>query len=263
LLEDYDNDNIPDKWEKKYGLDHRDRADAVLDFDRDGFKNIEEYEAKTDPTDTDSKPAEKATRVDNSWIYIVVVVIVIVVLLVLFMILRGRKKEKEALEEIDSLVYPEEEPKPTLTPPQQPKPGMPMPPQPSASGPGQSGSGMGSMPPLPPPPPGVSPVEFHMQYMKMVQQMQQQKAGQAPTQASTLQSGLTIPSQTQTKGLPQTTEGDFSLRPKLPPGKVSENSTSFGQGSENSPKNDMKCPNCGISVQSGWFLCPGCKSPLN
>jgi hypothetical protein len=26
---------------------------------------------------------------------------------------------------------------------------------------------------------------------------------------------------------------------------------------------EMKCPNCGISVKSGWFLCPACKSPIN
>ncbi len=35
------------------------------------------------------------------------------------------------------------------------------------------------------------------------------------------------------------------------------------EGDLENQQNEMKCPNCGISVKSGWFLCPACKSPLN
>lgn len=38
--------------------------------------------------------------------------------------------------------------------------------------------------------------------------------------------------------------------------------TSNGDAGE-TEDDEMKCPNCGVNVKSGWFLCPGCKSPLN
>ena len=38
--------------------------------------------------------------------------------------------------------------------------------------------------------------------------------------------------------------------------------TSNGDAGE-TEVDEMKCPNCGVNVKSGWFLCPGCKSPLN
>ncbi len=31
---------------------------------------------------------------------------------------------------------------------------------------------------------------------------------------------------------------------------------------DNGP-DEMKCPNCGVSVKNGWFLCPACQSPLH
>ena len=53
---DSDNDGLPNEWEKKYGLNPNDAADAELDKDNDGFTNREEFEAKTDPTDPKSHP---------------------------------------------------------------------------------------------------------------------------------------------------------------------------------------------------------------
>ena len=53
---DSDNDGLPNDWEKKYGLNPNDPADADLDKDGDGFTNREEFEAKTDPTDPKSHP---------------------------------------------------------------------------------------------------------------------------------------------------------------------------------------------------------------
>lgn len=53
---DTDGDGIPDLWERKYGLNPHDVADASLDPDGDGFDNLAEYQAKTDPTDAKSHP---------------------------------------------------------------------------------------------------------------------------------------------------------------------------------------------------------------
>jgi len=53
---DNDQDGLPNDWEKKYGLNANDAADADLDKDNDGFTNKEEFEANTDPTDPKSHP---------------------------------------------------------------------------------------------------------------------------------------------------------------------------------------------------------------
>ena len=53
---DADGDGMADEWEKKFGLNPNDPADAALDKDADGFTNLEEYMAKTDPTDKADHP---------------------------------------------------------------------------------------------------------------------------------------------------------------------------------------------------------------
>lgn len=53
---DADGDGLPDEWEKKYGLNVNDAADANGDLDGDEFTNLEEYAAKTDPTDPKDHP---------------------------------------------------------------------------------------------------------------------------------------------------------------------------------------------------------------
>lgn len=62
--EDYDGDGdgMWDSWEKTYGLDPADAADAGLDNDGDGFLNIEEFMAnpRTDPSDPKSYPPPEA-----------------------------------------------------------------------------------------------------------------------------------------------------------------------------------------------------------
>lgn len=55
-LLDTDGDGMPDEWEVQYGLDPKDPADANKDKDEDGFTNLEEFLAKTDPTDSASHP---------------------------------------------------------------------------------------------------------------------------------------------------------------------------------------------------------------
>jgi hypothetical protein len=46
---DSDLDQMPDAWERKYGLNPTDASDAVLDHDGDGLSALEEYEAGTIP----------------------------------------------------------------------------------------------------------------------------------------------------------------------------------------------------------------------
>ena len=53
---DADNDGLPDEWEKKFGFNPADPSDAAKDFDNDGFTNLEEFEAKTDPVDRKDHP---------------------------------------------------------------------------------------------------------------------------------------------------------------------------------------------------------------
>lgn len=53
---DADGDGLPDEWEKKFGLNPSDAADAQADSDNDGFTNAEEFAAKTDPKDPKDHP---------------------------------------------------------------------------------------------------------------------------------------------------------------------------------------------------------------
>ena len=53
---DSDNDGIPNDVELAWGLDPNNPADAGGDLDGDGFTNLEEYVAKTDPKDPKSHP---------------------------------------------------------------------------------------------------------------------------------------------------------------------------------------------------------------
>ncbi|MDH5692026.1 MAG: LamG domain-containing protein, partial [Gammaproteobacteria bacterium] len=46
---DDDNDLMPDVWEIQYGMNPFDPTDAALDYDGDGFTNLEEYLAGTNP----------------------------------------------------------------------------------------------------------------------------------------------------------------------------------------------------------------------
>ncbi|WP_258103923.1 polysaccharide lyase family 1 protein [Marinoscillum sp. MHG1-6] len=47
---DKDKDGMPDKWEKKYGLNPKDASDATGDLSGDGYTNIEKFIYNIDPT---------------------------------------------------------------------------------------------------------------------------------------------------------------------------------------------------------------------
>ncbi len=292
LLADFDHDNLPDIWEERYDLDPHDRDDAFMDSDNDDVKNIDEYEGGSDPRNPDSTPGGKSSTStgDSSWaIYVAIVVVVIIVLLLLFMFISKQRREKDELQDLDHLAYPTEEgsdmglgkpPSKSNLPSDAgagpvPGPGMGM-------GPG----GMGMVPPMgaglgPAPGPGMQPNPAMMQQMRAMQmqrfmqmqmmkkQQQGQGQGQQPQRSQSMQQAKGIGAGT---GMGQGNELELTgpeLTPKLPArteGRTSSidpssNDDASEQVSEQN--NNMKCPNCGISVQSGWFLCPGCKSPLN
>jgi hypothetical protein len=50
---DRDRDGMPDKWEKRYGLNVK-KNDAAKDRDRDGVRNIDEYRAGSNPRRADT-----------------------------------------------------------------------------------------------------------------------------------------------------------------------------------------------------------------
>lgn len=56
---DDDGDTIPDDYELLNALDPLDAADAGLDADNDGFSNLEEFEAGTDPQDAADFPERR------------------------------------------------------------------------------------------------------------------------------------------------------------------------------------------------------------
>lgn len=56
VVYDTDGDGLPDEWEKRFGLNPADAADASADTDGDGFTNREEFDAKTDPSDAKDHP---------------------------------------------------------------------------------------------------------------------------------------------------------------------------------------------------------------
>ncbi len=53
---DTDGDGMFDVWERQYGFDPFDPSDAAGDVDGDGFSNVEEFLARTDPRDAQNHP---------------------------------------------------------------------------------------------------------------------------------------------------------------------------------------------------------------
>lgn len=63
---DSDLDGMPDGWEVDHGLDPTDVTDDVEDPDGDGFLNVDEWAAATDPNDIDSYPGKPSQTTTNA-----------------------------------------------------------------------------------------------------------------------------------------------------------------------------------------------------
>jgi hypothetical protein len=63
---DTDGDGMPDDWEIANGLDPHDPDDALRDADGDGYSNLEEYLAGTNPSDSSSRPGFSVIEVGAS-----------------------------------------------------------------------------------------------------------------------------------------------------------------------------------------------------
>jgi hypothetical protein len=89
---DSDSDSMSDDWENQYGLNPNDPSDGGKDMDGDGYTNLQEYQAGTDPTSASSYPQE-AYPTEINWLLIAGVIGIIMIILVLVMMkMFGRQK---------------------------------------------------------------------------------------------------------------------------------------------------------------------------
>ena len=93
LTTDTDYDGMPDYWEEEYNFDINDPTDADEDTDNDGFTNLEEFKAGTDPLDENSKPfiAKEEESDFIAWI-LIIFGLVLIIAGVVFLFLEQKKK---------------------------------------------------------------------------------------------------------------------------------------------------------------------------
>ena len=98
--DDCDRDGLPDYWERSYGLDPYDPTDAKLDTDHDGYTNLQEFTANTDPTNAKSHP-KTTVKDEGAWKNLAMFVLafliggLLVAALFLLGVFGGRKQKEE------------------------------------------------------------------------------------------------------------------------------------------------------------------------
>ena len=80
---DSDSDGMSDDWENRYGLNPGDPSDANEDMDGDGYTNLREYQAWTDPTSASSYPQETYPGETNWPLIAGAAVIAIIIVLII------------------------------------------------------------------------------------------------------------------------------------------------------------------------------------
>jgi hypothetical protein len=97
--DDCDVDGLPDYWERAFDLNPYDPTDAKTDTDKDGFTNLQEFTANTDPTNPKSHP-KTTVKEEGAWkslaVFIVVFLIGGLVVAALFLMGGfGKRKDKD------------------------------------------------------------------------------------------------------------------------------------------------------------------------
>jgi len=98
---DSDEDSLPDWWEMKYFMNLNQTATG--DFDHDGYNNLEEFAAGTDPTVKNSRPGLVQELADN-WMYLVAIAAAIVVALIILLPRMKRKQNAEVKKKIEAAI---------------------------------------------------------------------------------------------------------------------------------------------------------------
>jgi hypothetical protein len=98
---DSDRDSLPDWWEVKYFTNLN--QTAAGDFDHDGYNNLEEYAAGTNPTVKNSHPGLVENLAEN-WMYLVAIAAVVVVALIILLPRMKRKQNAVVKKKIDAAV---------------------------------------------------------------------------------------------------------------------------------------------------------------
>ena len=108
---DSDGDDLPDGWEVANGLHPQDSSGnygKLGDLDGDGYTNIQEYNARTDPDNVDSYPKssksdDETNGLESYLLFLIVIVIALVILISLVIIKkRGLPGEPSA---VDAEIY--------------------------------------------------------------------------------------------------------------------------------------------------------------
>lgn len=94
---DLDKDSLPDWWEMKYFYSITEQSGSD-DFDNDGYTNLQEYAAGTDPTVKNPQPTLVQNLKDN-WIYLAIIAaIIIAIVLALWPVMKKRRKQEEKMK---------------------------------------------------------------------------------------------------------------------------------------------------------------------
>jgi hypothetical protein len=112
IAEDSDEDGLPDWWEEEYfGESKINEVGPSADPDEDGFTNLEEYEADTDPTRKSSHPPEPEPKDDDEDYTMATIagIIIVIIVLILIFIIFIKKKSKEWEDEVNAELKGEDE----------------------------------------------------------------------------------------------------------------------------------------------------------
>lgn len=100
---DYDNDGMPDKWEKANGLNYADPTDADIDSDNDGISNYDEYLTGGNPIASGAEvsvPDERFSFIADNKIYILSGILgLCVILFIILVIIKVSSGKKNQLKE--------------------------------------------------------------------------------------------------------------------------------------------------------------------